>query len=613
MLNRVVKLILFTYVFLFSNSVWVKAADIFPPFTTLNSIPSVPNGENGWYTTFPIISLTSLDLDTGVREINWKINEGDWNSTLYTEGLNLILNSSFESGYINNWSFVGGIFAIGYKSSFLKNTGQYAAGIINLNYLSFPYWENTHYLEAVPLENYKYSFSMASITSFLDNGFYEIVSINPNGEETVLVSKHNVDIKLNFKQEVGTFTSTGVSGSVLVIRIGLEGIGHLSIDDVSMSLGGEDTLVEFSLDKEGENTVWYYAKDGAGNIEETKNSTFNVDVLAPSFSNFEVPQIENVHKFVSTVDVTDSVSGLVSDPTLFNYSVDGFNNGYYSSYTTCEGDFNEEGYLVTDNNYSNASSVGKVTTPTIDYCDSNWINCKRLNFYVKDLAGNIGDHSICVNGPYIATYFGDVFGREAIWNMGLGDMDNIQGIAVSSGSVSDVSIGSGTSVAFYNSTYLNTVYNSYYDLFFNNWIEGVEITNNEGVYYINGDYSISTMLNYAGVNQLVFINGDLKIDANVLSLDSSIYYFVNGDVTIANNVTQVGLSIISTNEFYTSVGNDLAYKLDTSGNILAQNINFTRNTDRTLGPSEVFYLPLDSFLKPNYLRLPKIYWKEVQN
>lgn len=612
MLNKKIAGLLILLVFFLRNPAQVYAADSTPPVTTLISEPSFPNGENGWYTSFPIINITAIDAETGVREINWKINDGDWQTALYTEGLNLILNYSFENGYINNWNFVNSIFTIGYKSSFLRRTGRYAAGIINLNLSASPHWRNDMYLEAVPLETYNYSFYMASITSFLDNGFYEIVSVDPEGNETVLASQYDIDLKLNYKNFSGNFTSTSITGSNIILKIGIEGLGHLSIDDVDISLAGEDTLVEFSLDQEGENNIWYYSKDGAGNIEQTNQANFNVDVLSPSFSNFETYDIDSIHKFASRIDVSDNVSGLVSDPTLFNYSVDGFTNGYYSDYASCSGNFVEEDYMVISNDYTDGANNGNIWTPIIDYCDANWINCKRLNFYVKDLAGNIGDHSICVNGPYISTVYGDVFGRNSIWNMGIGDSDNIWGIAVSSGSISDVTITSGFSTANYEHDYLNNIYAIYSDLLSEKVSVVTDIPPTEGVYSIQSDYALSSELFYTDVSQVVFISGDLTISQNIISTNSEIFYIVNGTVVVSNDVTQVDVFLLSTNEIYTAENFDLSTALTVNGGLIAQNINFNRNTDRTLGSSEIINLPLSSFIKNNYLSRPILYWKEIQ-
>lgn len=590
----------------------INAADNTPPVSALVSDPLFPNGENGWFTSFPIINITAVDEETGVSEINWKVNDGSWQTATYTEGLNLILNPSFENGYINNWNFVASLFTLGYKSSFIKRTGSYAAGIINLSASSSSYWKNDLYISSMPLETYNYSFYMASITSFLDNGFYEIVSVDSLGNETVLVSQRDIDLKLNYKNFTGNFTTTSDQGSNIVIKIGIEGLGHLSIDDVTISLAGDDALVEFSLDQEGENNVWYYAKDGAGNIESTRQTTFFVDVLSPTFSNFETYDVETIHKFASRVDVSDSISGLVSAPTLFNYSVDGFTNGYYSNFNSCSGDFVEEDYMIIDNNYNDGATNGNTWTPLIDYCDANWINCKRLNFYVKDLAGNIGDHSICVNGPYISTLYGNVFGRNSIWNMGIGDNDNIWGTAVSSGSISDVSITSGISNANYEHSYLNNIYTTYNDLLSEQINVVTDIPTTEGVYALHSDYTLASELNYNSVSQVVFVNGDLNINENIISANSTIFYIASGTIVISNNVTQVDAFLLTTNEIYTAENFNLSTALTISGSLIAQNINFNRNTDRTLGSSEIIVFPLSSFLENNYLSRPVLYWKEIQ-
>jgi hypothetical protein len=40
--------------------------------------PSTPNGNAGWYVTPVDVVLSATDLESGVKEINYKIHRGYW-------------------------------------------------------------------------------------------------------------------------------------------------------------------------------------------------------------------------------------------------------------------------------------------------------------------------------------------------------------------------------------------------------------------------------------------------------------------------------------------------------------------------------------------------------
>ncbi len=597
--------------FYFSFTAMVLAADTTPPISTLTTNPSFPNGANSWFISYPEVTISSQDSESGISNIYWRINGGTWNNLSFNNGLNLIQNPSFENGYISNWSFVAPSFSVGYKSSLFKRTGLYGAGIISLSWWGDAYWQNTAYLEAVPLKTYTYRFYIRSVTSWLDNGFYEIVSVK-NGVETVLVHVEDIDLKFNYKEISGTFVSTSDSGAYLYMRMGIKGIGHLSIDDAYISMAGENTQAQFNLNQEGINTVDFYAVDGAGNVETTKQSIIKVDTIEPSFSDFETFNEVSTQKFASRINVSDSTSKLEAVPQpIFNYAVDGFTNGYYDDYANCAGNFNSGSYLNLNINYSDGATSGQVSTPVIDYCDTNWINCKRINFYVRDQAGNIGTHEICINGPYIVTKNGDVYARLDIINMGIGTEDSVWGASVSGSNINDISSTSNIFVESYTAPYLNDLYARFFKIYENTATTITSLNNQNGVFILDSNYSLNSELSYNSTEQLVFIDGDLDINKNITSTDSFVTYLVNGNIYIANDVTNVDVTLISTNEIYTAQNANLASALTINGSLIGQNLNFTRNTDRTLGSSEIIQVNPSSFFKATYLVDKNLYWEQV--
>ena len=608
LLSFLILLFLGSSVLLFFSSP-VYAADTTPPISTLTATPLTPNGDNGWYTTYPQINIDADDSESGVSAIHWKINNGVWNTSDFSQGLNLIHNPSFESGYITDWNFEGPIFSFGLKSSITKHTGNYSAVIICINPFTYSYWTTTDYLAAQPFQTYNYSFYMMSYTSWLDNAFYEIILETDTGE-TIIVRQEDIDIKLNYKKYSGSFTLGDFPSGKLYLRIGITRMGQVSIDDAYMSLAGVNTSVDFTLNQEGHNTIYYYSEDSAGNIEGIKQSSFNVDVTPPIFTNFSTFNQESLQKFASQIDVSDATSFLVSNPSLFNYAVDGITDGYYENYNTCTGNFLTDSYIDLTTNYSNGSSSGTVSTPQIDYCDANWINCKKLNFYVKDLAGNVGSHSICVNGPYIVSNYGNTFARQNISQMGLGTEPNIWGVAVSGTYVSDISSSSNIFVKNYQAPYLNTIYSDYSQKLAIDATYVTNIDNTDGIFILDQDYAIDTPITYVDNNQLIFINGNLIINQPITSDNSEIFYLVNGDIIIDNTVQNVDVNLLSTNQIFTSLDENLSEKVYIEGALIGQNLVFSRSTDRTLGASEIINFPVNILFNGTALSVNNIYWRE---
>lgn len=589
----------------------VYAADSTPPSSTFSINPSTPNGENGWFITKPEITISSTDDVSGVKEIYYRINSDPWVQIQSFSGTNLVLNPSFENGYISDWEFVGPFLSVGYKSSLFQRTGSYSAGIISLSPFFDSYFVNS--LPIIGTANKEYNFSLyhRSITSFLDNAFVQIIS-KSGSTSKILYQINGIDLKFNYQNASGTFTTDSTPSPQLYIRIGLRELGHLSIEDVFIAPSGGTPKVNFVLDREGVNTIQFYAVDFAGNVETTKQVVIKLDTFNPIFSNFRVNSQDNIKKFSSSISIADSTSGLVSSPVLFNYSVDGINDGYFEDYQNCSGSFLEDAFLTPSVNFSTGANNGVITTPTIDYCDSNWVNCKKLNFYAKDIAGNIANHVICVNGPYITSSFGNTFGRTSINQMGIGADYNIWGLAVSAGVIDDVSLFSDLKTAFYtNSNYL---LNDFYQIFLKKYDSTssvvTQIPNQSGIYKIEDDYQISDPLTYSNVSQVVFINGDLQISSNITSTDSSVIYLVNGNITIDNECTNADVGLVATNQIYTATNFDLAQKLTIKGFLVGRNIVFNRNTDRTLGASEVIIFPINSFFNKSFLSDNPIYRAE---
>ena len=165
-----------------------------------------------------------------------------------------------------------------------------------------------------------------------------------------------------------------------------------------------------------------------------------------------------------------------------------------------------------------------------------------------------------------------------------------------------------------NNAFLSTnLYSFYLNQLDSSSSTTTDITSSTGVYRISGDYTLNSDPNYIDTNQVVFINGDLLIDSNVTSADSTVFYFVNGNITIATGVTDIAAHLVSTGQIFTSETDDLADKITIDGSLISQDLVFSRNTDRTLGASEIIQFPIKDFFSDSFLNVNNLYWKEIVN
>ena len=87
----------FIYVLLIATLAFkVLAADIVAPTTTATLTPSSPNGNLGWYITPVDVLLSATDLESGVKEINYKVDSGAWQKEVFSDSINLAPNASME-------------------------------------------------------------------------------------------------------------------------------------------------------------------------------------------------------------------------------------------------------------------------------------------------------------------------------------------------------------------------------------------------------------------------------------------------------------------------------------------------------------------------------------
>jgi len=108
---------------------FVLAADVTPPVTTYTQIPAAPDGNNGWYVNPVQFDLTATDLESGVKEINYRIDGGAWQKKSFTNSLNLAPNPSFEtaagtSSGVADWQAT----VTDGSGNYVYDTGEYYPG-----------------------------------------------------------------------------------------------------------------------------------------------------------------------------------------------------------------------------------------------------------------------------------------------------------------------------------------------------------------------------------------------------------------------------------------------------------------------------------------------------
>ena len=72
-----------------------------PPITTISLDPPEPNGANGWYVNDVNVTLNATDDLSGVKEIHYRVDEGEWNIhygdfLVFILDYDCLINSSIE-------------------------------------------------------------------------------------------------------------------------------------------------------------------------------------------------------------------------------------------------------------------------------------------------------------------------------------------------------------------------------------------------------------------------------------------------------------------------------------------------------------------------------------
>ncbi|MFH1566234.1 MAG: hypothetical protein ABIB98_03505 [bacterium] len=578
-------LLLFLFiVFLFPSVVFAQT-DTTSPLTTAVINPSSPNGENGWYTSSVDVTLNSVDLESGVKEMNWRLNNGTWTKKTFTQTLNMVINSSFETG-TDGWNFVPFNNSFGERTNEFAKIDQYSVKIRSLeNGLSF-FTNNQNYVVVSPWKTVSLGVWLKGQNILGEGAFYKIYILTDTGAKLLYTSP----------VQTGTFDWVYLTKDVVIssdtayglyFELSLNGVGEIYFDGIYAAYASEQPRVALTLSNNGINTYEFYAIDFANNTESTKSINFKIDSIAPTnWQHFETERSGDAHTFISRVDVSDNVSGLNADFLEFQYSpLSSLLWGYFTDYENCEGSFEFGGWLTLPADFESGALAGNLESPPIDYCNANWFFCKGNRFKVKDLAGNDSTKEICLNGPWVKNVGGDVVSRSSIDMLSSSMEDNTDALVIACESLSNFSSSKNWLVSYYPFSFNTEKYS--YDYLVDkynpeNVVSKLPITN--GIFKTSNDFQVNTPAipqNYSQqqFSNILFVNGDLVILKNLdMKSSSGTIFVVKGDVLINRTVATVDGFFIVGGVFNTSYNGgfvDDALKL--TGGVLANRIELNRS------------------------------------
>lgn len=611
------------YIFLSLLLFNVSFADTTPPSTTRSLSPESPNGNESWYLNPVEVTLDATDLKSGVSEILYRVNSGNWEKRSFYQTLNLAPNPSFEENGLYKWELS---INDGYGSAVQDytvvhpNYGTSSAKIISTGMG----WHGIHHINNFAVtEPYANMTASAWIkTEGVSQPAYfkvYIVYLDAYGNlvKNYVTQSGSVTGTTDWTKVWSSFVVPNEATIGVFIDTGLEGTGTVWVDAVNITRSQTQAQTTFYVSKDGLNTVDYYSTDHAGNTENINSFSIKIDQTPPqnwssSRTIYDISDPEYILKVETNVQ--DLTSGLSDTTKEFQYMTDS-EYGTYQILTSCSSPWNENSWTDLDT-YPTVSGItsATLTTPKLSFCDIQWNLGKSVRFKAIDVAGNQSIKEYYINGAWIQTRGGGKTRANYGINM----------IAEAPENNSDGIIESGNHLVEFYSTQNNyTAKNTTkppstmtYNEFWNKTSNQAEITDlstNSGIYFINSDFNITSLpsgFDSQEFNQVVFINGDLTIDTDIdIQNNSTISFIIKGDVKIGKNVEKVESSIIAEGDFYTAydiADGETTQPLNLVGSFIAQQFYLQRNLLDNTMPSEHFTY------NPKYITSMREYLGETQ-
>lgn len=601
-----------------------------PPQTTHTLSPTTPDGQDDWYVTPVEVTLSATDLESGVASINWRLNGGGWQQKTFSPSPNLAPNASFEtvggSYGIEDWEFIGLGSSVGSQDTSESYFDAASAKIVAVEN-GWSSWRNQlNYIVAEPWEHYTVSVWVKTQSVIGVGAYFRVFAVTDGGPVQIGASPiaplgDNDWLLLTKEIIVSTDEAYGI-----FIDLGLEGVGTVWYDGAAAFRSTSDVSSKFTLSTNGDNLLEYYSVDQQGNTEApVKSTNIKVDTIAPApWQDFDAVEAGNDHTLIASVSVNDATSGLDGSATQFQYSVDaGANWGYYQDQLDCSSPWIVDEWLsnLDLGTFVDGDNTMRMTTPEVDYCNSNWAVCKMLTFKTADIAGNQSSKTICINGTWFKTDGGGDVGSRGIISMGTtAPEDNSDGALIAGGSV----ISNFSSSSFSVSDYLMPPKPTYLDWQFD---FGAPTTTDvfpsiDGVYIVNSDFTFAANtlpgdVDTALFSNVVFINGTLTINRDfTFGDDSATLFIVSGDVLVDKNVNQISGFYLIDGQFNSAYngGSNIA-ELEVFGGVVADTIVLPRSLSgrqNESDPAEIFhFLPSYFLLLEQFFQRGAMTWREV--
>ncbi len=612
------------------------AQDITPPTTTVVQTPSSPDGDNGWYVTSVQFELTATDLESGVKEIHYRIDDGTWQTVSFSNTQNMAPNPSFEtagatSSGLASWEAS----VVDPDGTYSQDTTVYLPGYASSSAKMVVSGGNWHginhqaaYVPVTPFDNMSASV-WYNVTGTPGISYFKVFAVL-NDDSTVQIGESDRITSLTNGWENLTldFIVNNSQAKGVYLDIGHGGPGTINVDGVELnsSLQSTSTTVTISSDS-ATHKLEYYSVDNDGNIETyscispIKNCiTFKLDRTPPgnwhdsgAFRGFFGPD----HELYVYTNVEDATSGLSVFTDKYQYKVDAQATfGRYPNILSCNGTWEVGNWVILISPpFTPGVHSSYLLTPKTDFCNNNWKECKIVRFYAEDMAGNTATKDFCINGPWIQIAGeGTVRSNHNIDMLSESNADNTDGL---------IEI-SGTNIDFFTSSQDWEVTNAPviegYDFadFWNSTGEKTNLTtelvSESGLYVLGDDFEIennSIPNDYATAtfNQIVFVEGNLTISSDIELADTSTALFiVVGDVHIDKSVENLEVAIFADGMFET------AYNATEGSAISTLNLRglFAGDTfafQRTLQGTNNEDTPSESFVyEPKYLVQLKEYF-----
>lgn len=616
----------------------VYAADVTAPLTSRVVTPSSPNGKNSWYVTPVTYTLNATDLESGVKEINYKIDSAPWQKVSFDGTLNLAPNPSLEEPdvgspvYTKYWIKTNP----GNSAEYTRDTSIFAPGFETVAIKIFSNATGWHTIShpdyfavTSPYNNMNASVWVKTTTA--EALYFKIFAVSQNqaGEKTMSEIVRSVTLAgTNDWTKLSTsFTVNAESAIGVYMEVGIDGQGTAWIDAVSISDSLNATSTNVSIGTDGTHTLQYYSVDAAGNIESTKSVSFKIDQTPPG-NWHDSGAIRGLfgsdHELYVYTNVEDSTSGLSIFTDRYQYlTKQNPTFGHFSSLLSCNSTWMVDAwFILISPPFFPGSKSAYLITPKTDFCDNDWKVCKTVKFYSEDMAGNIAIKDYCINGPWIKVSGEGIVGAAGGINM-LAE-------AVNDNTDGAIEVGNENVSFFTSSTHwvaknqpLNPdyTYDTLWNITKNRTQLGSTLPVSSGVFYVYGNFTVGNSQipsNYSSrvFNAIVFINGDLTIDKDIeINQSSTLLFIVKGDAKINKSNSKAYFSVISDGDMYTAYNiaeGDATATLFLKGFYIADHIKLQRTlqgTGNKRDPSEDFtYEPKYITKLADYLGENSVRW-----